>query len=125
MRGKMMSVWVTIILAGIALTAWNDYENSQHIKATETIATTQRSRLRHDEQRLTVALHTLAVSQKASTQTRVATVSQRCELTNLILGVLVRVHDTTDSRGFLKSEAKCLSQLASVKAINTATPTPK
>jgi Na+-transporting NADH:ubiquinone oxidoreductase subunit NqrC len=89
-----------------------------------TTAETQRAELHRDEQRLAGALHTLAVSQKASTQTRVSTVTQRCDLTDLILGVLDRVHDTVDAAGFHASEKTCLAQLASVKKINAATPSP-
>lgn len=87
--------------------------------------------LKHDEQRLAavqkrlVAVqHTLEVSQKASTKTRVTTVGQRCDLTHLILGVLVRVHDTADASPFQKSYRVCLDQLAEVKQINAKTPNP-
>jgi hypothetical protein len=66
----------------------------------------------------------LVVSQKASTQTRVTTVGQRCALTRLILGVLVRVHDTRDATPFEASAKTCLAQLASVKQINARTPAP-
>lgn len=101
MREKLTTIWLIIIIAAISLTAWNGYQNSRSIKD---------------------AIHKLNVSQKASTKTRVTTVSQRCALTALILGVLVRVHDEIDAGGFQKSEAICLRQLKMVKAINAATP---
>lgn len=62
-----------------------------------------------------------AVSQKASTQTRIVTVAARCNLTQLILGVLVRIHDSRDAAPFQRSLNECVDQLASVKAINAAT----
>jgi hypothetical protein len=66
----------------------------------------------------------VVASQKASTQTRITTVGQRCGLTGLILGVLVRVHDTQDAAPFQKSLKVCREQLALVKQINAKTPAP-
>jgi hypothetical protein len=66
----------------------------------------------------------LVTSQKASTQTRITTVGQRCDLTGLILGVLVRVHDSQDAAPFQKSLRVCREQLALVKQINAKTPAP-
>lgn len=87
--------------------------------------------LKHDEQRLAAVQArlmavqvTLEVSQKASTKTRVTTVGQRCDLTHLILGVLVRVHDVPDAAPFQASYRTCVTQLAEVKQIDAKTPTP-
>jgi hypothetical protein len=66
----------------------------------------------------------LVASQKASTRTRITTVGQRCDLTRLILGVLVRVHDGQDAAPFQKSLRVCQEQLALVKQINARTPAP-
>lgn len=66
----------------------------------------------------------LVASQKASTQTRITTVGQRCDLTRLILGVLVRVRDTPDAAPFQRSLRVCQTQLALVKMINAKTPAP-
>ncbi len=74
--------------------------------------------------RLVAVQHGIAVTQKASTSTRVFTVTQRCKLTGLILGVLVRVQDQADAAPFQASRATCLRQLAAVKAINDMTPEP-
>lgn len=68
--------------------------------------------------------HEILVSQKASTKTRVVTVGSRCDLTHLILGVLVRVHDTADSPPFVVSYQTCVKQLANVKHIDADTPNP-
>jgi hypothetical protein len=113
------------LVLAVSVLAVVTFVNHANITSANTAAATQRGELHRDEQRLAAALYIVAVSQKASTQTRVSTVSQRCALTDLILGVLTRVHDSADAAGFQSSEAKCLAQLASVKAINAATPTPK
>lgn len=81
-------------------------------------------RLIATQTRLANVQRTLEVSQKASTKTRVTTVGQRCDLTRLILGVLVRVHDTPDAAPFQESYRICLKQLATVKHINAKTPKP-
>ena len=67
--------------------------------------------------------HTLLVSQKASTQTRVSTVGQRCDLTNLILRV-VRKADPVLAPPFAASWRHCQVQLAQVRHINARTPPP-
>lgn len=71
-----------------------------------------------------IVIHQLAVSEAASAKTRISTVSQRCDLTRLILGVLVRVHDPMDAAAFQKSQATCLRQLAQVKMIYADGPQP-
>jgi hypothetical protein len=74
--------------------------------------------------KVTAVQHQLLTSQKASTETRVTTVGQRCALTQLILGVVVRVHDAADAGPLLASYAICEKQLATVKRINATTPNP-
>lgn len=73
--------------------------------------------------RVDEAAHSQAVIQKASTKTRVSTVSQRCDLTNLMLtGFIPRGPWVTAK--LTKSLAGCRKQLATVKAINANTPEP-
>lgn len=74
--------------------------------------------------RISVVQHQLLVSQKASTKTRVTTVTSRCDLTHLILGVLERLHDPQDAAPFVASYRTCESQLQSVQHINAVTPNP-
>lgn len=57
-----------------------------------------------------------------SSQTRVHTVEQRCQLTQLILRVLVRVHDKVDAAPFQASYATCEKQLLTVKKIAREAP---
>lgn len=64
---------------------------------------------------------TIIASQKASTETRVKTVSQRCELTHLLVAVLMR-QDPVELTAFQRSYDTCLRQLALVKRIDTQTP---
>lgn len=73
--------------------------------------------------RLDATQHELLVSQKASTETRVTTVNQRCELTGLVLGVVERV-DRPVADAFATSYRMCETQLATVKRINASTPSP-
>lgn len=96
--------------------------NRSDIVSITSTAAAQRQQLRSDEKALARQQAVQQKSQKASTQTRVSTVTQRCELTRLILRVLIRVHDTVDAAPFHASEHTCLKQLATVKAINAATP---
>lgn len=76
------------------------------------------------QHRLAYTQHQILVSQKASTETRVKTVAQRCVLTRLVLSVLVRHHLIADATPFERSLVGCLVQLASVKRINAHTPSP-
>ena len=68
----------------------------------------------------------LLISEKASTATRVVTVTQRCELTRLVLDSQVNQgHATSTVVDALKvSYAGCEKQLAQVIRINAATPQP-
>lgn len=68
--------------------------------------------------------HSFAVTQKESTATRVTTVSQRCELTELILE---RPGESATPRGarLKASHSGCEKQLRHVKEINARTPTPR
>jgi hypothetical protein len=67
--------------------------------------------------------HQLLVSQKASAETRVNTVTQRCNLTKQIL-VVLRRHDLGDVAPFERSYAECEAQLQTVKQIAKQTPSP-
>lgn len=84
----------------------------------------EQTALKRTQQDLQRVQHQILVSQKASTKTRVKTVAQRCDLTHLILGVLVRVHDSPDAAPFQASLITCEKQLASVKQIDAKTPKP-
>jgi type II secretory pathway pseudopilin PulG len=121
----VLAIVLAIVAAGLGGTQSHLRTEQRDLKHTQSALVAAQSQLRTAQSQLRTALHTFAVSQKASTKTRVSTVSQRCDLTRLILGVLDRVHDTVDAAGFHESEAKCLTQLASVKKINAATPSPK
>lgn len=102
-RDRLIATGVIVILVAIAGNAYLGFSSFTRV------STLQRQ---------------LLVSQKASTKTRVGTVTQRCELTQLILGVLVRVHDRQDAAPFQASYRICMKQLATVKAINAHTPNP-
>lgn len=116
-RDRLLGTAFVILLLAVGGSAYLGFANKSAVtRETQRLAQTQRT-LVHTQ-------YEFAISQKASTQTRIATVTQRCELTRLILGVLVRVHDGVDAAPFQASEATCLKQLASVKAINAATPKP-
>lgn len=63
-----------------------------------------------------------ATSQKASTKTRISTVSQRCDLTHQLMAAFADRPQV--AAGFAVSYAKCEKQLATVKRINASTPNP-
>lgn len=73
---------------------------------------------------VTATQHQVAVSQKASTHTRVTTVTQRCDLTNLLISIVGRLGDTLDAPALQKSWAGCEVQLVEVKRIDAITPNP-
>jgi hypothetical protein len=85
----------------------------------------QQARSDADRSALVTAARGAAVSLKASTQTRVQTVAQRCDLTRLIIVHLLKHASAADTAPFRASQTTCLAQLAAVKAINAATPTPR
>lgn len=66
----------------------------------------------------TLATHTSETANK-SAAARVITVAQRCDLTNLILQVIVK-DDPRRADGFRKSYAGCEKQLVEVRAISAA-----
>lgn len=87
--------------------------------------------------KLSAVEHQFAVSQKASTKTRVVTVTQRCVLTHLdaesetINAAIIGQFAPTQVAPFLALKTKyltsyagCERQLAKVKRINAATPAP-
>jgi hypothetical protein len=63
----------------------------------------------------------LEASGKASAETRITTVTQRCDFTRLVTNVLIR-QDPQVAGPFEKSLAGCLVQLALVKKIAAAAP---
>lgn len=77
----------------------------------------------HRTQRALEATQSLLLtSQKASTETRITTVTQRCEFTKLVVDELVRRAPQIDAAPFARSYEGCERQLAKVKQINATTP---
>lgn len=66
----------------------------------------------------------LVSSQKESTETRIVTVTQRCNFTRLVIEELERRAPPADLARFQLSYAGCEEQLAKVKRINSKTPAP-
>lgn len=115
---------LTLVIAGVAIVlvllavSFNTYLAFQANSNAHAAITAN-----HDTiQRVKTVQHVLSVSQKASTHTRVSTVTQRCDLTRLILRVLARVHDAPDAAPFRVSYATCIAQLKQVKLIDARTP---
>lgn len=75
-----------------------------------------------DRRSLVATQNLLLTSVKASAETRVTTVTQRCKFTSLVLDVLVK-QDPAVSAPFSKSLHGCLVQLAVVKKIAANAPT--
>jgi hypothetical protein len=76
------------------------------------------------EARLAGTQRVLIVDTKQNSSTRVTTVGARCHLTSLDLA-LARFTHPAAVPGYQSSLHGCLAQLAVVKAINAATPSPK
>ena len=105
MRTRLVTVGWAVLLLAIAANTVGGLENASSIRATQ---------------------HQLLVSEKASTKTRITTVTQRCELTQLVLDSQVNQGHVTSTvvRRLLASLAGCEKQLAQVIKINAQTPNP-
>lgn len=99
-RNRLIIVAVVLLFVALGGNAYLGYRNSLSIS---------------QQQR------TLGVSQKQSTHTRVVTVAQRCDLTNLVLSFA----PPAKHAALEKSLNGCEKQLVQVKQIDARTPTIK
>jgi hypothetical protein len=106
-QGRRNVIAYVGLLLCVVIALASSFRTQAHLKATQN--------------ELLATQHALAVSQKKSTETRIVTVTQRCQLTKLILDVLVR-QDPVVAGAFQASYAGCEKQLAEVKSINAHAP---
>jgi hypothetical protein len=98
------------------------HSQGQKIAHTQEHGATQQAELRATQKALSSTQALLLRSNKESTETRITTVTQRCNFTKLVIDELVLRAPRLDSAKFEQSYRGCEKQLAKVKEINARTP---
>lgn len=119
--GAVLLIWggITLHKQGVAL-----HHTQQHQAAQQRELRAAEASLHTTQMALEATQTRMGVSQKQSTETRITTVTQRCQFTKLVVDELVLRAPTIDAAPFERSYRGCQRQLAKVKQINAATPAP-